>query len=60
MIKGGKYHTNRITSRPSSARTFLISFLTNALEDVLFWAPLSRGAYHKTKPAALLDYKYSV
>jgi hypothetical protein len=35
-------------------------FLTTAHEDVLVRAPSSRGAHHKIKPAAVLDYKYSV
>jgi hypothetical protein len=35
-------------------------FLTTAHEDVLVQAPSSRGAHHKIKPAAVLDYKYSV
>jgi hypothetical protein len=29
-------------------------------EDVLVQAPSSRGAHHQIKPAAVLDYKYSV
>jgi hypothetical protein len=35
-------------------------FLTTAHEDILVEAPSSRGAHHKIKPAAVLDYKYSV
>jgi hypothetical protein len=35
-------------------------FLTTAHEDVLVQAPSSRGAHHKIKPAAVLDYKYCV
>jgi hypothetical protein len=37
-----------------------VSFLTTAHEDVLVQAPSLRGAHHKIKPAAVLDYKYSV
>jgi hypothetical protein len=37
-----------------------VFFLTNALEDVLVEAPLSRGAHHKIKPTAVLEYKYGV
>jgi hypothetical protein len=37
-----------------------VFFLTNAHEDVVFEAPSSRGAHHKIKPAAVLDYNYSV
>jgi len=33
-----------------------VFFLTTAYEDVLVDAPLSRGAHHKIKPAAALDY----
>jgi hypothetical protein len=39
---------------------FDVFFLTTALEDVLVQEPSSRGAHHKIKPAAVLDYKYSV
>jgi hypothetical protein len=34
-----------------------VFFLTTAHEDVFIEAPLSRGAHHKIKPAAMLDYK---
>jgi hypothetical protein len=37
-----------------------VVFLTTAHEDVLVQAPSSRGAHHKIKPGAVLDYKYSV
>jgi hypothetical protein len=37
-----------------------VFFLTTAHEDVLVQAPLSRGAHYKIKPAAVLDFKYSV
>jgi hypothetical protein len=37
-----------------------VFFLTTAHEDVLVEAPSSRVAHHKMKPAAVLDYKYSV
>jgi hypothetical protein len=37
-----------------------VFLITTAHEDVLVEAPLSRGAHHKIKPAAVLDYKYSV
>jgi hypothetical protein len=37
-----------------------VFFLTTAHEDVLIQTPLSRGAHHEIKPAAVLDYKYSV
>jgi hypothetical protein len=37
-----------------------VFFLTTAHEDILVQAPSSRGAHHKIKPAAVLDYKYSV
>ena len=33
-----------------------VFFLTTAYEVVLVDTPLSRGAHHTTKPAALLDY----
>ena len=33
-----------------------VFFLTTAHEEVLVEAPLSRGAHHKIKPAAVLDY----
>jgi len=33
-----------------------VFFLTTAREDVLVEAPLSKGAHHKIKPAAVLDY----
>jgi len=33
-----------------------VFFLTTAQEDVLVEAPLSRGAHHKIKPAAVLAY----
>jgi hypothetical protein len=35
-----------------------MSFLTTAHEDVLVETPSSRGAHHKIKPAAVLDYTY--
>ena len=35
-----------------------VLFLTTAHEDILVEAPSSRGAHHKIKPAAVLDYKY--
>jgi hypothetical protein len=34
-----------------------VFFLTTAYEVVLVDTPLSRGAHHTTKPAAVLDYK---
>jgi hypothetical protein len=37
-----------------------VFFLIAAHEDVLVQAPLSREAHHTIKPAAVLDYKYSV
>jgi hypothetical protein len=37
-----------------------VFFLNTAHEDVLVQAPSSRVAHHKIKPAAVLDYKYSV
>jgi hypothetical protein len=37
-----------------------VFFLTTAHEDVIAEAPPSRGAHHKIKPAAVLDYNYSV
>jgi hypothetical protein len=37
-----------------------VFFLTSAHEDILVQAPSSRGAHHKIKPAAVLNYKYSV
>jgi hypothetical protein len=37
-----------------------VFFLTTVNEDVLVQAPSSRGAHHKIKPSAVLDYKYSV
>jgi hypothetical protein len=59
--KRQKYCTNKITSCPSIWKDNCdLFFLTNAHEDVLVRAPLSRGAHHKTKPAAVLDYKYGV
>jgi len=33
-----------------------VFFLTTAYEDVLVDAPLSSGAHHEIKPAAVLDY----
>jgi hypothetical protein len=38
----------------------LYLFPNHCHEDVLVEAPSSRGAHHKIKPAAVLDYKYSV
>jgi len=35
-----------------------VFFLTTANEDVLVEVLLSRGAHHKIKPAAVLNYKY--
>jgi hypothetical protein len=37
-----------------------MSFPNHCPEDVLVQAPSSRGAHHKIKLAAVLDYKYSV
>jgi hypothetical protein len=37
-----------------------VFFLNTVDEDVLVEAPSSRGAHHKMKPAAVLNYKYSV
>jgi hypothetical protein len=37
-----------------------VFLLTTAHEDVLVQAPSSKEAHHKIKPAAVLDYKYSV
>jgi hypothetical protein len=37
-----------------------VFFLPTVHEDVLVEAPSSRGAHHKMKLSAVLDYKYSV
>jgi hypothetical protein len=37
-----------------------VFLLTTAHEDVLVQAPSSRDAHHKIKPAAVMNYKYSV
>jgi hypothetical protein len=37
-----------------------VFFLPKAHEDVLVEAPSSRWTHHKTKPAAVLNYKYGV
>jgi hypothetical protein len=37
-----------------------VFFLTTAHEDVLVEVPSSKGAHHKTKSAAVLDYTYGV
>jgi hypothetical protein len=37
-----------------------VFFLTTAHKDALVKAPSSRGPHYKIKPAAVLDYKYSV
>jgi hypothetical protein len=57
MKKGEKYHANGSPHGHQVEAYCDVFFLTTAHKDMLVEAPLSSGAHHKIKPAALLDYK---